>query len=82
MRLAGHQVRSILLGYFIESLVPWEGKYEIFESRSCEPIYGHIDVIRRDREVARYPSLEWSMLATIAKNVHRLGLDKSGGSLK
>lgn len=34
-------MRSILLDYFIGSLLLWKGKKENFEALSCEPMYGH-----------------------------------------
>lgn len=34
-------MRSILLDYYIGSLLLWKGKQENFEALSCEPMYGH-----------------------------------------
>ena len=34
-------MRSILLDYYIGSLLLWRGKKENFESLACEPLYGH-----------------------------------------
>lgn len=34
-------MRSILLDYYIGSLLLWKGKRENFEALSCEPMYGH-----------------------------------------
>ncbi len=34
-------MRSILLDYYIGSLLLWKGKKENFEALSCEPMYGH-----------------------------------------
>jgi hypothetical protein len=36
-------MRSILLDYYIGSLLLWKGKKENFEALSCEPMYGHDD---------------------------------------
>lgn len=34
-------MRSVLLDYYIGSLLLWKGKKENFKALSCEPIYGH-----------------------------------------
>lgn len=34
-------VRSIMLDYYIGSMLLWTGKHENFDALSCEPIYGH-----------------------------------------
>ena len=34
-------MRSILLDYYIGSLLLWKGKKDNFEALSCEPMYGH-----------------------------------------
>lgn len=34
-------IRSVLLDYYIGSLLLWKGKKENFDALSCEPMYGH-----------------------------------------
>lgn len=34
-------IRSVLLDYYVGSLLLWKGKKENFEALSCEPMYGH-----------------------------------------